>query len=348
MMWSAVTMPELPVHEIDLAPFRRGGVAERAAVAEAFDRAGRGSGFILLTGHGVDAALIDDAFDAWQAFFDLPLDEKLRAVAPPQSDGMIGYTAYGAQALAYTAGGESPPDLMEAFSIAREDTTDAFFDDYRDWFPPNVWPERPASLRAAVDALERALHEVADVVLRAMAVALDLPEEWLVERAERAVVTTRCNHYLRGPGFEPLPDQPGLGGHTDYGMATLLVADPVPGLQVLRGDEWHDVVPPRGSIVCNLGDMLAMWTNDRWVSTMHRVLPPTPDDGVARRRSIARFLDGDPSVTLSAIPSCVADGETPRYPPVQAGEWLMAKVVGGQTAQPVELHEGGLTGASNR
>ena len=341
-------MPELPVHEIDLAPFRSGDAADRARVVDAFDRAGRDSGFILLTGHGVDPVLVDDAFDAWQAFFDLPLDEKLHAVAPPEHDGMIGYTAYGAQALAYTAGGESPPDLMEAFSIGREDTTDPFFDEYRDWFPPNVWPGEPLALHAAVDALERALHDVADVVLRAMALALDLPERWLVERAERAVVTTRCNHYLRGPGFEPLPGQPGLGGHTDYGMVTLLVADPVPGLQILRGGEWFDVVPRRGSIVCNLGDMLAMWTNDRWVSTMHRVLPPTPSDGVVRRRSIARFLDGDPSVTLSAIPSCVAPGEVPRYPGVQAGEWLMAKIVGGQTAQPVELHDGGLTGAANR
>jgi isopenicillin N synthase-like dioxygenase len=341
-------MPELPVHEIDLAPFRTGSAADRADVAAAFDRAGRGSGFILLSGHGVDPSVIDDAFDAWQAFFDLPLEEKLLAVAPPEADGMIGYTAYGAQALAYTAGGESPPDLMEAFSIGRGDTTDAFYDDYRDWFPPNVWPARPASLHAAVDALERALHDVADVVLRAMALALELPEEWLVERARRAVVTTRCNHYLRGPGYEPLPDQPGLGGHTDYGMATLLVADPVPGLQVLRGGEWHDLVPPRGSVVCNLGDMLAMWTNDRWVSTMHRVLPPSPGDGVIRRRSIARFLDGDPSLTLGPIASCVPAGEAPRYPPVQAGEWLMAKIVGGQTAQPVELHDGGLTGATNR
>src|SRR4051812_31021328 len=269
-------MRDLPIHEIDLAPFHGGDDADRASVADAFDRAGRDSGFILLTGHGVDPALIDDAFDAWQSFFDLPLEEKLLAVAPPESDGFVGYTAYGAQALAYTAGGESPPDLMEAFSIGREDTTDAFFDDYRDWFPSNVWPARPASLRAAVDALEHALHDVADVVLRAMALALELPEEWLLERAEHALVTTRCNHYLRGPGHEPLPDQPGLGGHTDYGMVTLLVADPVPGLQVLRGGAWHDVIPPRGSIVCNLGDMLAMWTNDRWVSTMHRVLPPTP------------------------------------------------------------------------
>ena len=297
-------MPELPVHEIDLAPFRTGTPSDRAAVAAAFDRAGRGSGFILLTGHGVDPALVDDAFAAWQAFFDLPLDEKLRrGRAARVTTGMIGYTAYGAQALAYTAGGESPPDLMEAFSIGREDTTDPVLRRVPRLVPAQrVARTHRRRCAPAVDALEHALHDVADVVLRAMALALDLPEEWLVERAERAVVTTRCNHYLRGPGFEPLPDQPGLGGHTDYGMATLLVADPVPGLQLLRGGEWHDVIPPRGSIVCNLGDMLAMWTNDRWVSTMHRVLPPTPGDGVARRRSIARFLDGDPSVTLERDP----------------------------------------------
>jgi isopenicillin N synthase-like dioxygenase len=339
---------EIPVHEIDLAPFRGGDAAGRAAVADAFDRAGRDSGFILLTGHGVDPAVIDDAFAAWQAFFDLPLEQKLRSVAAPESEGLTGYIAYGEQALAYTAGGTSPPDLMEAYSVGREDTTDPFFDTFRDWFPANVWPDHPPELRAASDALELALQDVADAVLRAMALALDLPEHWLVERAERAVVTRTCNRYLRGAGFEPLPDQPGLGGHTDYGMMTLLVADPVPGLQVLRSGEWHDVIPPRGSIVCNLGDMLAMWTNDRWVSTMHRVLPPSPDDGVTRRRSIARFLDGDPSMTIAAIPSCVEPGAVPRYPPVQAGEWLMAKIVGGQKAQPVELHEGGLTGATNR
>jgi isopenicillin N synthase-like dioxygenase len=338
----------IPVHEIDLAPFRAGTPDGRARVAEAFDRAGRDSGFILLRGHGVDPALVDAALDAWQAFFDLPIDEKRRCAPPPEHDGLTGFTGYGAQALAYTTGGESWPDMMEAFSVGREDTDGPFFDTFRPWFPPNIWPERPSGLRDAVSALERALHGVADVVLRAMACALELPEPWLVERNERAVTTSRCNHYLRESGVRPEPDQHGLGAHTDYGVMTLLVADPVPGLQILRHDRWWDVTPPRGSIVCNIGDMLAMWTNDRWVSTMHRVAPPRPGGAAAPRRSIARFLDGDPSISIQTISTCVAVGDTPRYPPVQAGQWLMAKIVAGQTAQSVALPNAGVTGAANR
>ena len=339
---------EVTVHEIDLAGSRDGSARDRAEVARAFDVAGCDNGFIRLVGHGVAWSLVERAFDACQAFFDRPLDEKVAYAAGPEADGMVGYTAYGKQALAYTAGEESPPDLLEAYSVGREDIDGPFFDEYRDWFPRNIWPDAPAGLRGVVEALEVELARVADTVLRAMALALELPETWFVARAEHAVVTTRCNHYLRGPGITPLPGQPGLGGHTDYGMVTLLLADPVPGLQVLRGDQWHDVIPPPETITCNLGDMLAMWTNDQWVSTMHRVAPPAPGEEAIRRRSIARFLDGDPSVTISAIPSCVGRGETPRYPTVQAGEWLMAKIVGGQSAQPVDLHEGGLTSGTRR
>jgi len=339
---------DVTVHEIDLASFRDGTERDRAEVARAFDVAGCDNGFIRLVGHGVDWSLVERAFDAWQAFFDRPLDEKVAYAAGPEADGMVGYTEYGKQALAYTAGEASPPDLLEAYSVGREDIDGPFFDEYRDWFPRNIWPDAPAGLRGVVEALEVELARVADTVLRAMALALELPETWFVARAEHAVVTTRCNHYLRGPGITPLPGQPGLGGHTDYGMVTLLLADPVPGLQVLRGDQWHDVIPPPETITCNLGDMLAMWTNDQWVSTMHRVAPPVPGEEAVRRRSIARFLDGDPSVTISAIPSCVGRGETPRYPTVQAGEWLMAKIVGGQSAQPVDLHEGGLTSGTRR
>ncbi len=338
---------DAPVHRIDLRPLIEGGPDSPGGreVIRAFDAAGRDTGFILLEGHGVDPDVIDSAIDAWQRYFDLPLEQKLSHV-PPTADANTGYTPYTSQALAYTSGAETPPDLMEGYSIGRDDAIGPFFDEYREWFQPNIWPEAPTDLRAANDALESELRRVADVVLRAMALALDLPEDWLVERNERGVITLRPNHYPAHSGEAVSDGQQRLGAHTDYGVMTLLVADPVPGLEVLRGGEWYGFTPPHGTVLCNIGDMLAMWTNDRWTSTMHRVVAPAP--GAPRRRSIARFLDGDPSVEIAPIPSCVTDGEAARYPTVNAGEWLLAKLVGGAEAAPVDLPDGGLTGATYR
>ena len=120
---------DVTVHEIDLASFRDGTERDRAEVARAFDVAGCDNGFIRLVGHGVDWSLVERAFDAWQAFFDRPLDEKVAYAAGPEADGMVGYTEYGKQALAYTAGEASPPDLLEAYSVGREDIDGPFFDE---------------------------------------------------------------------------------------------------------------------------------------------------------------------------------------------------------------------------
>ena len=337
---------DAPVHRIDLGPLIEGGPdsAGGREVIRAFDAAGRDTGFILLDGHGVDPGVIDRAIDAWQRYFELPLDQKIAHVAE-SADANTGYSPCGSQALAYTAGEATPPDLVEGYSLGREDAIGEFYDWYRQWFQPNIWPEEPTDLRRAVDRLESELRRVADVVLRAMALALDLPEDWLVVRNDRAVITLRTNLYPT-PTAEPIDGQQRLGAHTDYGVITLLVADPVPGLEVLRGGEWHGFTPPHGSILCNIGDMLAMWTNDRWVSTMHRVVAPRP--GAPRRRSIARFLDGNPSLELAPIPSCVGEDEPARYPTVNAGEWLLAKIVGGAEQALVDLPNGGLTGATHR
>jgi isopenicillin N synthase-like dioxygenase len=342
-------MPTAAVHEIDLLPFREGGEEGRRRVVAAVDAACSDSGFLLLRGHGVDPLLCDAVLAAWQEFFDLPEDEKLRSVVDDHAAN-IGYSAYGTEALAYTTGGESPPDLMEAFSIAREDVLGPEYDSVRAWFTPNIWPARPEGLREVSLAYYAAMRDVIDVMGRAMSLALGLPEGWMSERNERAVITLRPINYERRPGApDVLPEQMRLGAHTDFGVFTLLLADEEPGLQVLRHGVWHDLVPPRGTLVCNLGDMLAMWTNDRWTSTMHRVVPPVAEsDGSSRRRSLACFVDGDPAVTIECIPSCTSAGNPPRYPAVQAGEWLTAKIVGNRLNEVPDLPGDGLTSAATR
>ncbi len=98
-------------------------------------------------------------------------------------------------------------------------------------------------------------------------------------------------------------------------------------MQVLRPDgSWADVPAVPGAFVINLGDAMARWTNDRWVSTMHRVVLPPADAGpAARRQSIAFFHNANWDAVIECLPTCLDPGETPRYPPVAAGPHLMSK-----------------------
>ena len=121
-----------------------------------------------------------------------------------------------------------------------------------------------------------------------------------------------------------------MGAHTDYGIVTVLWADAVPGLQILDPQgEWHDVQPGEGALLINLGDLLARWTNDRYVSTMHRVVPPADADGRSlRRRSAAFFHDGNADALISTIDSCRTDDGESAYDDVTVAEHLFQKLNG--------------------
>ena len=167
----------LPVHPVDLEPFRLGGPADRAAVAAAVDAACRDSGFLLVSGHGVPTSVCDAALDGFGAFFDRPLAEKRRCIVADETANR-GYSELGKEGLAYSRGEETPPDLFEAFNVGREDTNGPEYDPDRAFYAPNVWPERPVGLRETWLDYEDALRGVSDTLLRAMALALSLPEAW--------------------------------------------------------------------------------------------------------------------------------------------------------------------------
>ena len=326
-----------PVHAVDLAPFRTGD-AGAIEVARAIDAACRDSGFLQITGHGVPLATCDMVLDVFGAFFDEPLDHKRRfAVADVEANR--GYSEIGVEGLSYSRGEPTPPDLFEAFNAGRDDAVGAYYDAWRRFFAPNVWPDVPASLHAAWTEYEHAVKGVANVLLRAMAHALDLDDDWFVRRCEHAIITTRAINYERAPGTpDPEPAEMRMGVHTDYGVVTILLADDEPGLQVFRGGTWNDISVPRGSFVCNIGDMLERWTNDRWTSTLHRVVPRPPDQhGPVRRRAIARFLDCPPDLVVATIPTCVTANHPAKYDAVDAGTWLREKLRGSRSRRMPEL-----------
>ena len=122
-----------------------------------------------------------------------------------------------------------------------------------------------------------------------------------------------------------------MGAHTDFGFCTVLYADAVEGLEIVGPDgSWHPVLPRPESLLVNLGDLLAEWTNDRWRSTIHRVVPPR-EARPAKRRSMAFFHDGNFDASIEVLPTCVGPDNPAKYAPVLAGDHLRAKLLGPRT-----------------
>ncbi len=311
--------------------------SRNVAVAEAVDQACSTVGFMQIIGHGVAPDVIQTMLAASDEFFVLPLAEKLLAV-PPHPGINRGYAALGAEALSYSLGvAPSLPDLFEAFNVGPEhvDRSDpVVVADPHQFFAPNVWPARPASMRSAISAYFDEAQRVAVMLTDIFSVALGLPDGWFAPFVDRSTVTMRTIRYERRHGdVDPAPVQMRMGAHTDYGMVTVLYADPVPGLQIVGPDGfWHDVVPVPGALLVNLGDLTAQWTNDRWRSTLHRVVPPPADSqGAAVRRSAAFFFDANHDAVISCVPTCRSVDRPAKYPTVVAGEHLIAKVMGPRT-----------------
>ncbi len=311
-------------------------------MADRFDRAARTVGFFTITGHGVAQELIDEMLDVTAAFFDRPIEEKMALYVQDRSANR-GYAPEGSEALAYSLGEtEVPTDLFEAFNAGLELTGDQLAAPYfasrrHDLFAAKVWPTLPTGFRDTWLAYAAEIDRVANNVMSAAAVALGMPADHFDAYLDKGPTVIRANNYQRRTGApDPVAGQMRMGAHTDYGSITVLLADPVPGLQI-RDDAggWHDVTPERGTFLVNLGDLLAEWSNDRWRSTLHRVVPPRASaGGPARRRSVAWFQQPNWDAVIRCLPSCSDEANPPRYAPVTSGDHLMAKLMGPRLLRP--------------
>ncbi|MCZ2497795.1 isopenicillin N synthase family oxygenase [Xylophilus sp. Kf1] len=316
-------MKLLDVPVIDIAPFRLGGEAERRQVAEAVDRACRDIGFLVVTGHGVDPALIERTRAVSRDFFDLPLSEKMR-VAKPAVDVTRGYTGMDEESLARSRDpAATGSDLNESLMIG---PVDAPPDDYvrapaaGKHFAPNLWPDRPAGLRETYSDYYRAMGSLAHTLMRVFARAFALPEDYFDGRIDRHISRLRVRNYP-AQTETPRPGQIRAGAHSDYGSLTILATEDRPGgLQVFNAaGEWVDVPILPGCFVINIGDLLARWTNDTWVSTLHRVVNPPADAGAgARRQSLVFFHNPNYDAEITSL----VPGEPAKYPPTTSGEHL--------------------------
>jgi isopenicillin N synthase-like dioxygenase len=325
---------------VDIGRWRHGDELERAAVAAEVDAACRSVGFIQILGHGIPIAVTDAFAAAMDDFFALELDTKKAYIAPRGANR--GYTPPKAESLSLSLGVESASrmnDFFEAFNVgaSASDFPDLDLDpaDYS----KNLWPDVPG-YRAAIEEYFVEAGRVARTLTDIFAVALELPEGYFDRFTDHSIDVLRMNNYALPPGTVDLDgDLIGMSEHTDFGIVTVLWADRVKGLQVLGDGEWHDVSPADGALLINLGDLTARWTNERWMSTLHRVKPPIVDGTIARRRSAAYFHDGNADATIVTIESCIAPGEPAIYEPITVTEHIARKLAGSRAGQKNETAE---------
>ncbi len=324
-----MTKAPVPIPVIDIAPFLEAAPEGRARVVREVAAACEALGFLLISGHGIAQSRFDEAIAVARNFFDLPDGEKRKYLAST-AQAPRGYMPSESKSLSATAGIEAPPDLREVFMIGPVDPhADAFaaFEGGRELYRPNIWPERPEPYRPVFTALYRDLDTVAAALMRIFALALDLPEDHFADKIDKSCSTFGALHYP-ARGGDPAPGQLRAGAHTDFGSLTILYATDAPGgLQVLAGGEWIDVAPGPGQLIVNLGDMMARWTNDRWKSTLHRVVNPPRELAAGRRQSLAFFQHPNYDTEIACLESCQGPGNPPKYPPVLAGDHVYEKMV---------------------
>ena len=306
-------MADRPVPTIDIEPWSLGGEAGRDAVAGQVGRACEETGFFAITGHDVEEAAIDELRRQAVAFFAQPEDRK-RRVERPADRISRGWNALRDRSLAYSLGKDTPPDLQESFAMGPVAVPDEPYftcDRARAFFAPNIWPgDRPA-LRRSMEGYYRSMEVLSHRVMQIFARALGLDDGYFDARVDRHSSSLRLIRYPgRVDGAER--GQRRAGEHHDYGSLTILRGDNLPGgLQVkLRNGGWVDVVRPEGGFICNIGDAMMRWTNDRWVSTLHRV--GLPDGDSPDRISIVFFHNPNYDAEIRCI---AGDGEAARYPP---------------------------------
>ena len=313
---------------IDLAAFENGNSERKAQIAAQVDSACVNTGFLAIRNHGVSQQVIDDMWQTMQQFFDLPLEVKNQYRVP--SPGYpYGYMGNEAETLAASRGDTTPPDLKETFNGGPTHIPQHIVDPQALAFcyAPTPWPTQPEHFTQAWNAYYNAMENLSARIMKLFASALHVHEQFFDEFISSPISALRALNYPP-QARAPQPGQLRAGAHSDYGSLTILLPQhDSRGLEIQRLDgSWHEVLPVDGAFIINLGDLMARWTNNRWRSTMHRVVNPEQQhDPRSRRQSIAYFHQPNWDAEISTIPTCVDSTSPTQFESVLSGPYLMSK-----------------------
>lgn len=303
---------------IDISGYYHGSEAEKKAVAAQINAANTEIGFFAITNHGVSQPVIDTCWDQTKLYFDESVEEKEKILMSEENP--YGYNGMSGESLAAGYGKDvNLADLNESMCIGPYNPAAEMGN--------VIYPENPLELKEAWTQYYQSMEVLSRDLLRMFALALDVEEKSFDEALTKHRSALR---FLNYPPQEVAPKegQVRAGEHTDYGAITILLQDNTGGLQVKpRSGEWQHVPRIPGAFMINIGDLMAMWTNDKWVSTPHRVINPpgSEEQSKARRQSIAYFTNLNGDYNVSCIPTCKSDSNPAKYADISAWDHLMGK-----------------------
>ncbi len=290
------------------------------AVARALGDALGSVGFAYLAGHTVAPATRAAAFAASREFHAASDAQKRSVAINAQHRGYMGLATSTIRTSSVAA--VTRPNLSESLMLMHELPADD--PGLLAGLPlqgPNQWPAWLPGFKGAIERYIAEVDALSRHVVRLVALSLDLPATALDHHFEKPTTFLRLLHYPP----QPTGEDGGIGSapHTDYGIVTLLAQDDSGGLQVRpRGGDWIEAPPIPDTYVLNVGDMLARWTNDRFVSTPHRVINRSTGD----RYSLPYFFDPSMDSRIECLPTCTDPEHPPRYAPVRYGDYLMERL----------------------
>ena len=281
------------------------------------DRACSDHGFFKLVGHGLND-LIDQMWQQTEIFFGQPQSQKDALMRPADS-------AFGYFNREMTKLKRDQKETFDYHGLPADSDKQAAH---------NFWPAHTSASSnelAAFQTILRAYYAentlLAEKTLSLVCRALGKEAHSLDALfGDSHTTLARLNHY---PPYDPLPaaqhtPENALGDmalheHTDPGAITLLFQDQVGGLQTLSDEDgWIDVPPEDYSFVVNLGDLMQVWSNDRYKAAAHRVLPVP--SGISRYSMPFFYSPG-----YRAVIEPLASLEEPHYRPFTWYEFAKAR-----------------------
>lgn len=304
------------IPSLDLADFTSGDPIRKAKFVKQLGEAYNSIGFVAIRNHYLTNELSAKLYDTIKKFYAQPDHVKQKY----EISGLAGQRGYIGKGKEH-AKGRNTGDLKEFYHVGQEVLDN---DPIKKEYPDNVWPtELPEFKEVALEVYKR-LEKTGVQMLRAIALYLNLPENYFDDKVHHGNSILRPIHYfpIENPDSVPV-DAVRAAEHGDINLITLLMGASADGLQVLRRDgKWIPITALPEQLVVNVGDMLERLTNKKLKSTIHRVVNPPRHLMNTPRYSIPFFMHPRSEMSLTALPSCVDETHPKLWEDITAGEFL--------------------------